>query len=164
MHRTREEAASRLARAVTGWRRLLGSGRVLCDRETLAHYGRTNLGRAPLPVAIVRPGKAGQVPGVLRVASAEGIALYPISRGRNWGWGEACPVTPGQAILDLAGLDRILEINAELGYAVVEPGVTQGQLAAALSKRAPQWWLESTNAGPDTSVMGNALERGLGMS
>src|SRR5262249_30226805 len=137
MQRAREDAANRLARAVTGWRRLLGAGRVLFGRETLGYYGRTNLGRGPLPLAIVRPGKVGQIPGVLRVASAEGIALYPISRGRNWGWGEACPVTPGQAILDLAGLDRILEINAELGYAIVEPGVTQGQLAAALSKRAP---------------------------
>jgi 4-cresol dehydrogenase (hydroxylating) len=71
-------------------------------------------------------------------------------------------VTDGQVVLDLGGLDRILDINAELGYAVVEPGVTQGQLARALASAAPQWWLESTNAGPDTSIVGNALERGLG--
>jgi 4-cresol dehydrogenase (hydroxylating) flavoprotein subunit len=43
-------------------------------------------------------------------------------------------------VLDLADLDRIVEINAELGYAVIEPGVSQGQLAQALVSAAPEWW------------------------
>ena len=112
--------------------------------------------------AVIRPERAEQIPKLIRIARDHRISLYPISRGRNWGWGDACPVTDRQVILDLRDLDRILEINAELGYAVVEPGVTQGQLARALASAAPEWWLESTNAGPETSIVGNTLERGLG--
>jgi 4-cresol dehydrogenase (hydroxylating) len=151
------------AQALALWRRLLGPECVLTDQPTLNRYGRTTLRGAPATRAVIRPHRADQIPGLLHIARTYCIPLYPISRGRNWGWGDACPVTGGQAILDLGGLDRILEINAELGYAVVEPGVTQGQLAEALAAEAPEWWLESTNAGPETSILGNTLERGLGM-
>jgi 4-cresol dehydrogenase (hydroxylating) len=151
-----------LANALARWRSVLGPERVLVDQPTRERYGRTTLSRAPQTRAVIRPERAGQLPELVRIARDHRIALYPISRGRNWGWGEACPVTDGQVVLDLGDLDRILEINAELGYAVVEPGVTQGQLARALASAAPQWWLESTNAGPETSIVGNTLERGLG--
>jgi len=156
--------ASRLGSALAQWRRLLGPERVLVDQRTLKRYGRTTLMRAPQPLAVIRPRRAEQVPELLRVARDQRISLYPISRGRNWGWGEACPATERQVVLDLSDLDRILKINAEFGYAVIEPGVTQGQLVRALASDAPEWWLESTNAGPETSIVGNTLERGLGMS
>lgn len=150
-------------RALECWRNLLGRDRVLVDQGTLERYGRTTLARAPVTRAVLRPEGAEQIPEILRVAREHRIPLYPISRGRNWGWGDACPVTEGQVVLDLGDLDRILEINPELGYAVIEPGVTQGQLIRALAAEAPEWWLESTNAGLETSIVGNTLERGLGM-
>ncbi|MDF3041275.1 MAG: FAD-linked oxidase, partial [Thermomicrobiales bacterium] len=96
----------------------------------------------------------------MRVAAAHRVPLYPISRGKNWGWGDACPVTAGQVILDLSALDRIIAVDEELGYAVVQPGVTQGQLAEHLRATGSAWWLDATAAGPDTSVLGNILERG----
>src|SRR5262245_27996177 len=154
----------RLEPALMQWRRLLGRDRVRTDPKVLDRYARTTLARAPRMLAVIRPGRAEQLPRLVRIARDNGMSLYPISRGKNWGWGEACPVTAGQVVLDLGDINRILEINAELGYAVVEPGVTQGQLARALVSRAPGWWFESTNAGPGTSVVGNALDRGLGMS
>jgi 4-cresol dehydrogenase (hydroxylating) len=156
--------ATRLSRALAQARRLLGPERVLADGAALELIGRTTLRDAPKAIAVIRPARAAQVPKLLRIARRHRISLYPISRGRNWGWGEACPVTEGQVVLDLSDLARILEINAELGYAVIEPGVTQGQLARRLALDAPDWWLESTNAGPDTSIVGNVLERGLGMN
>src|SRR5262245_52459583 len=105
--------ASRLGSALAQWRRLLGPERVLVDQRTLK--------RAPQPLAVIRPRRAEQVPELLRVARDQRISLYPISRGRNWGWGEACPTTERQVVLDLSDLDRILKINAEFGYAVIEP-------------------------------------------
>lgn len=152
-----------LASALARWRSLLGPERVLIDQKTRERYGRTTLNRAPMAPAVIRPERAEQIAEVLRIARDHRVSLYPISRGCNWGWGDACPVTDGQVVLDLAALNRIVEINAELGYVVIEPGVSQGQLAQALVSAAPEWWLESTNAGPDTSILGNALERGLGV-
>jgi 4-cresol dehydrogenase (hydroxylating) flavoprotein subunit len=110
---------------------------------------------------VVRPSETKQVAEVVRVASAHRVPLYPISRGKNWGWGDACPVTDGQVILDLSALDRILEVDEEVGCAVVQPGVTRSQLANHLHATNSSWWLDWTAAGPDTSVLGNVLERGI---
>ena len=143
------------------WRRLLGSKAVLNTPEILARYAATTLADAPAPVAVVRPTGCKQVPEVVRVANAHRVPLYPISRGKNWGWGDACPVTEGQVILEVSCLDRIVEVDEELGYAVVQPGVTQSQLANHLRAAHSSWWLDWTAAGPDTSVLGNVLERGI---
>ncbi len=149
-----------LEAACRAWEALLGAEAVLRDSGVLARYGRTTLPDATRPVAVLRPRAVDHVPPVVRVAAAHRVPLYPISRGRNWGWGDACAVTAGQVILDLSALDRIIAVDEELGYAVVQPGVTQGQLAAHLAANDSAWWLDATAAGPDTSVLGNILERG----
>ncbi len=56
-----------------------------------------------------------------------------------------------------------IEVNAELAYAVVEPGVTQRQLHEHLKQRGIRLWLNPTGAGPDCSILGNTLERGFGI-
>ncbi|MCC2627665.1 MAG: FAD-linked oxidase [Thermomicrobiales bacterium] len=142
------------------WQALLGADGVLRAPHVLGRYGRTTLPDASIPVAVLRPQGVEQVVPVVRVAAAHRVPLYPISRGKNWGWGDACPVTAGQVILDLSALDRIIAVDEELGYAVVQPGVTQGQLAEHLRATGSAWWLDATAAGPDTSVLGNILERG----
>ncbi|GAB4447723.1 MAG: hypothetical protein OHK0015_52020 [Chloroflexi bacterium OHK40] len=149
-----------LAAACDEWGALLSPGAVVRSAEVLQRYGRTILADAPAPAAILRPTQAAQLPAILKVATAYQIPLYPISRGNNWGWGDACPTTEGQVILDLSALDHIIEINEELGYVVVEPGVTQGQLVDALARTNSNWWLDCTSAGRDTSLIGNILERG----
>lgn len=159
MTRTRTQPSG-LDAACRAWGALLGAEAVQRAPEVLARYGRTTLADAPAPIAVVRPQVAGQIPAVVRVAAAHRVPLYPISLGRNWGFGDACPVTDGQAILDLGALDQIVAVDEELGYAVVEPGVTQGQLAAHLRAAGSAWWLDATAAGPDTSILGNILERG----
>ena len=147
--------------ACDAWQELLGPERVVRSAEVLHHYGRTTLADAPMPVARLHPADTRQISAVVRVAAMHRIALYPISRGRNWGWGDACPPTEGQVLLDLSDLDQIVEINEELGYVVLQPGVTQGQLVDALARTNSDWWLDCTAAGPSTSVLGNILERGI---
>lgn len=149
-----------LETACREWHNLLGADHVLRSAEVLQRYERTTLPDAPAPVAILCPTSTMQIPAVMRVAAAHRIPLYPISRGKNWGWGDACPPTEGQVVLDLSALDRIVEVNEELGYAVVQPGVTQGQLVDALARVNSGWWLDCTAAGPHTSILGNILERG----
>jgi 4-cresol dehydrogenase (hydroxylating) len=67
-------------------------------------------------------------------------------------------------ILHLGRLDRILEINETLAYAVIEPGVTYRQLRAYLDQHHPDLWCDCTDGPPDGSVIGNALDRGLGVT
>lgn len=92
-------------------------------------------------------------------------ALYPYSTGLNWGYGSKSPVCGGNTLVDLSQMRRILnedEISVANPIAVIEPGVTQRQLAEFLSKRCPELTFNVTGAGCDTSILGNALDRGVG--
>lgn len=123
---------------------------------------RTTLPKSPASATRLDATSVDELQRLVQSALADGKQLYPISRGRNWGYGDACPVLDGQVVVDLSGLDRILEVNERLAYAVIEPGVTQGQLQAHLAQHYPSLWLDVTGAGPEASVLGNTLERGFG--
>lgn len=147
-------------KALTVWKEQVGEEYVLCDRATLDHYARSTQPQGTHPRAILRPGSTAEVCQIVKTAAAYSVPLYPISRGRNWGYGDACAVTNDQVIVDLSRMNRIHEINESLAYVVVEPGVTQGQLYEAL--QSTSLWMDVTGAGPDTSILGNVLERGFG--
>jgi 4-cresol dehydrogenase (hydroxylating) flavoprotein subunit len=98
-------------------------------------------------------------------ARASGQSLYPISTGRNWGYGGAAPVLKSSRLLDLSGMNQILnaaEISLRHPVALVQPGVTQGQLKAFLDRECPQLMFNVTGSGRDTSVLGASLDRGVG--
>ena len=156
------EVASKLQQALTAWSTVLGREHVLFDASQIQSYAKTTLPEANAPIAIIRPASVEEVVVVVQVAAELGVPLYPISRGKNWGYGDACPAGEGQVIVDLSRMDRITEFNEELGYAVVQPGVTQGQLEEEIRHRESRLMLDVTGAGPDASIVGNALERGFG--
>ncbi len=141
---------------------IVGPDHVASDEATRHRYARSSSAAATMPRAVVRPGSTDEVQRLVELAGTCGLALYPISRGCNWGYGDACPPTAGQVIVDLGRMNRILELNRRLGYVVIEPGVSQGQLWHHLQREAPQWWMDSTGAGPEASLVGNTMDRGFG--
>ena len=77
------------------------------------------------------------------------------------GYGTAAPRLPGSVVLDLGRMRRILEVNADLGYCVIEPGVGFFDLYEHLQANdIPLMMSVPGNAWG--SVIGNALERGIG--
>lgn len=148
--------------ALAAWRAALGDASVDNRPETLDRYARSTQPEGTRPSCILYPKTREEVRDAVLAAAAAGMVLYPISRGENWGYGDACAPTQGAAILDLSRMNRILEINSELGYAIIEPGVTQQELYEAVRLQAPGFWLDCTGAGRDASVVGNVLERGFG--
>lgn len=155
-------ASEALERALAEWRARLREDAVAVDAGVLDRYARTTQPAGTRPAAVLYPSSTDEVQGIVRVAAEHCIPLYPISRGRNWGYGDACAPEASSVIVDLSRMNRIIEVNRELGYAVIEPGVTQGQLYAYLQQQAPEYWMDCTGAGPEASVIGNALERGFG--
>lgn len=143
---------------------LLGSERASRDPTLVERYGRSNVHGSPVPVGVVRPRSREDVIAIVRIAAEHRVALYPISRGQNWGYGASCPPTAGQVVVDLRDLNRILEVNVELGYAVVEPGVTPRQLYRHLEEHDLPVMMDCTDATPDTSVVGNIMDRGMGFT
>ena len=128
-----------------------------CDR-----YARSTTLVHTQPRGVIFPETTEQVQQLVRVAGRHGVPLYPISRGRNWGYGSACAPTPGQLIVDLGRMNRIVEVNTDLAYAVIQPGVTQQQLYQYLQERDLPLWLDATGAGLEASLVGNTLDRGFG--
>lgn len=95
----------------------------------LKHYAMSGLRPKPQSIkGIVYPKNTGEVSTILRSANQMKIPVYPISRGKNWGYGRATPVTENCVVLDLSKMDNIIEIDKDMAMAEIEPGVTQGAL------------------------------------
>ena len=122
-------------------------------------------GRGHSVTAVHKPMSVVDVLTLVRQARQDKTSLYPISTGFNWGYGSRSPVTEGCALVDLSGMNRILnadEISLSNPVALLEPGVTQGQLYDFLQAKCPGLTFNVTGAARDTSIIGNALDRGVG--
>lgn len=145
-------------------RRTLGSRVIELSADAIGTRARTTLPRAHAPVAVVRAETRSEVVQIVLAAGRHGVQLYSISRGQNWGYGDACAPTEGQVLLDLSGMNRIVTLDVDLAYAVVEPGVTFAQLAEAIDARGARLLPPGTGGSSSASVLGNAIERGFGRS
>ncbi len=153
-----------LREAVSEFRRVCGDANVADSGPELERVAKATIPDPQRPSAIVRPGSAEEVAEIVRIANRLRIPLWPVSQGRNWGYGSSTPALANTAVLHLGRLNRILEVNEELAYAVIEPGVTYRQLRAHLDAHHPRLWCDSTDGPPEGSVIGNALDRGLGVT
>ena len=150
--------------AIDAWKQKIGSKNVLLEHDDTRRYSQCTIPVERQVAAILLPGSVEDVQAIVKIARTYNIPLYTISRGRNWGYGSACPVRDSNVIVDLKRMNRIIEVNTELAYAVVEPGVTQGQFYQYLQTNHIPLWMDSTGAPPDASLIGNTLERGFGHS
>ncbi|QJU54112.1 FAD-binding oxidoreductase [Herbiconiux sp. KACC 21604] len=113
------------------------------------------------PGGAVRPAEVDQVQEVVRAANEFGVALWPVGRGKNLGYGGSAPRQSGTVVLDLGRMNRVLEVDDETASAIVEPGVSFFDLYEELRSRDSRLWASVPDLGWG-SVVGNALERGYG--
>ena len=92
------------------------------------------------------------------------VKLQPLSCGRNWGFGSDLATENGVYALNLSALKSIRSLDLRSHCAELEPGVTQGQLDDALRLQGGSHYFNVTGAGLGASIIGNALERGIGYS
>ncbi|NQU39800.1 MAG: FAD-binding protein [Lentisphaerae bacterium] len=135
---------------------------VIDTPEGLAAYTASVCASSRDVWCVLRPANANGVREIVRIANEFKTPLYPISRGGQWGMGSKLPVRDGAAIVDLSRMNRILEINEAFHYAVVEPGVTQGQLIDHIEQKGLKLMLNVTGSTSTTSLIGNAMDRGVG--
>ncbi len=109
----------------------------------------------------VAPADVAQVQEVVRIARRHRVPLHPISTGKNFGYGGASPNVQGSAVLDLKRLDRVIEVNAERNYCLVEPGVSYFDLYRHIQERGLKVMIDCPDPGWGSPV-GNALDRGVG--
>lgn len=112
--------------------------------------------------AVAYPGSTQEVQQVVRWANHYLIPIYPISIGRNVGYGGAAPRVPGGVIVDLGKrMHEILNIDEGNASCMVEPGVTYFALYEEIQRRKLPLWIDCPDLGGG-SVLGNAIDRGVG--
>jgi glycolate oxidase len=90
------------------------------------------LGAEPVrPLAVVVPTSTDDVVAALRVCAEHGVAVT--ARGSGTGLSGACIPRPDGVVLSFERMDRIVDVDAAGGIAVVQPGVRLEQLDAELA-------------------------------
>src|SRR5690606_11595620 len=140
----------------------IGADHVLTDPAELERAATATFRTTARPAAILRPANRAEVRRIVQSARQLGVALHPVSRGKNWGFGSRVPPRDGLVLVELARLDKIVAFDEEIAYVTLEPGVSFRQLYQFLRERRSRLFVASTGATPDASVVGNALERGDG--
>lgn len=153
-----------LSLAIAQRQALLGAPQVLLGKAVVAAYGGDTSGAHRHIPAALRIEDSARLQDVMRIASRHQVPVYPISTGQNWGYGTALTARDGCVILDLSPLKKIIDFDEELGVVTLEPGVTQGMLADFLEAGNHPYLVPVTGAGPSCSLVGNALERGYGVT
>jgi 4-cresol dehydrogenase (hydroxylating) len=136
---------------------------VVVDADALERISRTCIPYREIPSVAVFPYEREAVQAVVRVAREFGVPVWPVSTGKNFGYGEKTACYPGGITMVL---DRMtgLEINEKLGYAEIEPGVTYKQLNDELKTKGFPYWADTAGTTQYASVLGNALDKGRGLT
>ncbi len=85
-------------------------------------------------LAVLRPRSAQQLADAVKQLTDAGVAVVPRGGGMSYTGGYIATQRPS-VLVDTGGLDRIVEINVEDAYVVVEAGVTWRALKDALDEK-----------------------------
>jgi lactate dehydrogenase (NAD+,ferredoxin) subunit LctD len=113
-------------------KRIPGEITVISEAEKLADYDadETPGGVRHLPETAVIPTSPEQVAAILNIANRHHIPVTP--RGGGTGLAGGCVPLYGGILLVMTGLNKIISVNNHNFTAVVEPGVTLGELTEKL--------------------------------
>ncbi|MFO7773159.1 MAG: FAD-binding oxidoreductase [Dehalococcoidia bacterium] len=114
---------------------IFGEERISIDEAVLQSYASdtaTAPGAAVAPPIVVLPQDVEEVRQALMVCNKNKQPVICMSRGSN-GSGLAVPYR-GEVMFDLRLMNKIIEINEDAAYAIIEPGVTFDELSYAARK------------------------------
>jgi len=132
------------------------------DTDVLAGLAHDDAEWAPAgrPLAAVRARSTGQVRQVVRECAERGIPVVP--RGAGTGLSGGANAVDGCVILDLSRMNRILEIDTANMIAVVQPGVINDDLKAAVAAHG-LWYPPDPASAPWSTIGGNVATNAGGL-
>ena len=133
---------------------------IFTDPVDLITYRRDASSAAPgKPDAAVRPHSVEAVVDVLKQANKDRVPVY--ARGGASMYSGGINPQAGGIVMDMAGLNRILDIDLERGIVLCEPGVRFGALLEALRPHGQTIGLVPSTA-PTATVGGAVSSHALG--
>ena len=135
---------------------------VLDDPDVLRSLGHDEAEWAPAgtAVAAVRARSTEEVSRIVATCAELGIPVVP--RGAGTGLSGGSNAVDGGLILDLSRMDRILEIDADNMIAVVQPGVVNDDLKAAVAAHG-LWYPPDPASSPWSTIGGNVATNAGGL-
>ena len=115
--------------------KIVGISNVLDDPGVLEQYSRDSSFVPRIrPRCVVKPGNVEEVQAVVKWANETLTPLVPISSGPPHFRGDTVPSVGGAVIVDLSRMKRVIRIDPRNKIAMIEPGVTFGELQTELAK------------------------------
>jgi glycolate oxidase subunit GlcD len=142
-------------------RAILGPEHVVSDAEELLVYecdGLTHYRHRPR--AVVFPTSTEEVSGVLKLLARERVAVVP--RGAGTGLSGGALAVGGGVCVELARMRRVLKVDAENRFAVVEAGVVNAQISRAAAPHG-LYYVPDPSSQASCTVGGNVGENAGGI-
>ena len=152
-------------KAVNEFKKILGDENVFISSEDLTPYTKVLVPikkKNHMPSAVLVPHTVEEIQAIMGVCNKYLVPIWTFSTGKNFGYGSAMPAKAGTALMDLRRMNKIIEVNKELGYALVEPGVTYQMLHDYIQEHKLGLWLSCPAPSAIVGPVGNTMDRGVG--
>ncbi|MBI9075400.1 MAG: FAD-binding oxidoreductase [Desulfatibacillum sp.] len=141
--------------------KIVGADYASDRKEELFTYSKDLGTSEPLwPEYVVAPKTTEELQEIVRLANEKKVAIVPLGGGMTLA-GLALPQQGGITI-DLKRMDRIIEVNEQSRYMVVEAGISHGKITSYLHKHHPNLMHSEPGAPPAATVGGNLAIHGQG--
>jgi glycolate oxidase len=140
----------------------LPDGRLVIDADVLAAISHDDAEWAPAgrAVAGVRARTEDEVRHVVRTCAEFGAPVVP--RGAGTGLSGGANATDGAVMLDLSRMNQVLEIDQDNMTCVVQPGVVNNDLKAAVAAHG-LWYPPDPASAPWSTIGGNVATNAGGL-
>jgi FAD/FMN-containing dehydrogenase len=139
--------------------KIVGAGNVSNQKTTLAEYSRDmSFVNTVRPACVVKPKNAADIQKIVKLANDTQTPLVPVSSGPPHFRGDTVPGTGGAVIVDLSQMKKVIRVDRFHRVAMVEPGVTFGELIPAVEKEGLRLNMPLMPRKSKT-VVGSMLER-----
>jgi FAD/FMN-containing dehydrogenase len=138
---------------------IVGEDRIYDTDSVIDEYSRDMSFANPVkPALVVKPENAEQITDIVNLAKDAKTPLIPISSGPPHFRGDTVPCAEGAIIVDLSEMKNIINTNRRNRVVMFEPGVTFGELSAAVAKEGMRLNMPLLPR-QSKSVVGSMLER-----
>jgi FAD/FMN-containing dehydrogenase len=139
--------------------KIVGARNVSFNQAALDEFSRDISFVNPVrPVCVVKPKSSGEVQKIVKLANKTQTPLVPVSSGSPHFRGDTVPSTGGAVIVDLRKMKKIIFVDRPRRVAMVEPGVTFGELIPKVKKEGLRLNMPLLPR-QSKSVIGSMLER-----
>ena len=139
--------------------KIVGPRNVVYKQSALEKYSKDmSFVNQVRPACVVRPKQANEVQKIIKLANKTQTPLVPVSSGPPHFRGDTVPSAGGAVVVDLSRMNKVLFVDRPRRNAMIEPGVTFGDLIPKAKKAGIRLNMPLLPR-KTKSVIGSILER-----